>query len=186
MLGQVYGIYSDMEALDYLTVVSLEHGDTSNDCNYIWPFNITAVAVENRNSIMVAAYYRRLVKWNGISEFQVEWSKTMDLPKYLAYDKLTGIVIVRADGKSVAAIATKTGENESSILLSFEVLSEPLNLEGRGLLLTGNGITIVVDGKLGISEEFSAPWIVEGAIASYDGSSIFLLSSGRLARLALK
>lgn len=186
VLGQVYGIFSDMEALDYLTVVSLEHGDTSNDCNYIWPFNITAVAVENRNSIIVSAYYRRLVKWNGISEFQVEWSKTMELPKYLAYDKLTGIFVVGQDGKSAASIATNTGDNERSVVLPFEVLIEPLSLEGNGLLIIGDGIAVVLGGKLSISGEFRASWIAEGAVASFDGSSVFVLSSGKLARLTLK
>lgn len=182
MLGQVFGIFSDMEALDYLTVVSLEYGDTSNDCNYIWPFNITAVAIEHRNSIIVSAYYRRVVKWNGISEFEVEWSKTMDLPKYLAYDKLTGIVIIGQEGKSITAIATRNGESASSAVLPFEVLTEPLSLEGNGLLIIGDGIAAVLDGKLVISGEYRASWIVDGAIASFDGSSIFVLSSGKLAR----
>lgn len=186
VLGQAFGIYSDEEPFDYLTVASLIYGTTSYDCNYLWPFNINYVVVEERTSIIVSAYYKRLVKWGGYSEFQIEWSKRMEDPEYLAYDDGAGIVFIEKDRTSAVKVSTADGGNELSAKLPFEVIAQPMSLEGGGLLLIGEGRLAVLGAGLEVTGQFDAPWLTAGAAAAFDGASAYVVSSGTIAKFRMK
>lgn len=182
VLGQVYGIYSDMEPLDYLSIASIKYGDTNYDCNHIWPFNITAIAVVSPNRIAAAADYKRLVMWDGVSGNSVLWSVTIEMPSFLGYDPKCGLVLVEKGGVSLVGRATKDGKVTASAAAPFKVLSQPVGTGGNGLFIMGEGTAAVIDGKLAVTSEYKAPWIGKDSKALFDGWYVFVSSSGKLAR----
>ena len=186
VFGQVFGIFSDMEPLDYLTIASIKHGDTNYDCNYIWPFDISAVEVISRNRIAVACEYRRLVMWDGISGTSVLWSQTMDSPSYLAYDTACGLVTVEKDGITMSVYSLEDGKKTSGGKSKFKIAAEPLSLGGNGLLMIGEGSAAILKGELSQAAEYKATWLGKGAMSLYTPGFVYVLSSGKLVKLAIK
>lgn len=186
VFGQVFGIFSDMEPLDYLTIASLRHGDTNYDCNYIWPFDISAVEVVSRNRIAVACDYKRLVMWDGISGTSVLWSQTMDTPSYLAYDAACGLVAVEKDGIAMSVHSLEDGKKISGGKSKFKIAAEPLSLGGDGLLMIGEGNAAILREGLAQAAEYRAAWLDKGAMSLYTPGFAYVLSSGKLAKLAIK
>ncbi|HNV34145.1 MAG TPA: hypothetical protein PKK63_01260 [Bacillota bacterium] len=185
VLGQVYGIYSDMEPLDYLSIASVKYGDTNYDCNHIWPFNITAIAVVSPNRIAAAADYKRLVMWDGMSGNSVLWSVTTEMPAFLGYDSKCGLVLVEKGGSGLVGRAARDGKVTASAAAPFRILSQPVGTGGNGLFVTGDGIAAVLDGKLAVSSEYRASWISKDATAVFGGWYVFVSSSGKLARFTV-
>lgn len=185
VLGQVYGIYSDMEPLDYLSIASVKYGDTNYDCNHIWPFNITAIAVVSSNRIAAAADYKRLVMWDGVSGNSVLWSVTIEMPQYLAYDAECGLVLIEKGGSNIVSRAAKDGKVSASAPAPFKVLSQPVGTSGNGLFMTGDGIAAIIDKGLAVTAEYKASWIGKDALAISGGWYVFVSSSGRLARFTV-
>lgn len=186
MFGQVFGIFSDMEPLDYLTIASFKYGDTNYDCNYIWPFDISAVEVISRSRIAVACEYKRLVMWDGISGTSVLWSQTMDTPSYLAYDAACGLVVVEKDGITMSIHSLEEGKKISGGKSKFKIAAEPLSLGGNGLLIIGDGSAAILKEGLAQAAEYKAAWLGKGAMSLYTPGFVYVLSSGKLAKLAIK
>lgn len=183
VLGKVFGITSDMQPLDYLTVASLKDGDTLYDCNYVWPFDIHAVLMISERRIAVAANHRRLVMWDGRSPNSALWSKTMDIPVYLAYDGEEGMLAVMPGGKEALLIDVESGNTIRSGQLPFRLLVEPVGLDGGGFLLIGDGNAEIMDGKFKALSSIRADWLGKGALLAKEGRSVFVVSGGTLGRV---
>jgi hypothetical protein len=182
--GQVFGIFSDMDALDYLTVASLKYGDTSYDCNYLWPFNIALVSVASSDAIFVAADYNRIVKWDGRSGIDVIWSKNIELPLYmLADDK--GVFGVKKDKSTFYRLSTKDGSLLEQGTFPARIAASPVKLGQGRILVMLEGMFVVLDDKLDIVASFKADWLGDGALTIYEDGFLFILSGGVLAKLAL-
>lgn len=183
MLGEVFGITSDMQPLDYLTVASLKDGDTLYDCNYVWPFDIHAALMISQRRIAVAADHKRLVMWDGRSPNSALWSKTMDIPVYLAYNEEEGVLAVMPGGKEALLIDAESGNTIRSGPLPFLTVAEPVGLDGGGFLLIGDGKAEIVDGKFKAIASIEADWLGKGALLVKQGRSVFVVSGATLGRI---
>lgn len=184
-LGQVFGIYSDMDALDYLTVVSVKHGDTSYDCNYLWPFNLYEALVVARDAIIVSADHKRICRWDGMSGTTVSWQRTSDVPAYIVEGHDGSVLAVAEDRKTAFPILLSDGTFKAAMSLPFEVAARPASMGADGLLAAGNGIIALLSWDMRVLSEVHDDRIGEGSVLIPDGDSVVITGRGIVAKVGL-
>lgn len=184
-LGQVFGIYSDMEALDYLTIVSLKYGDTSYDCNYLWPFNLYEAAVVARDAIIVSADYRRVCRWDGVSGTTVMWQKMMDIPAYIVTGAKDSILAIAEDRRTAYTMLLSDGSVKESMSLPFEAVSRPASLGSLGFAVAGKGAVALLSWEMEILSELHDVRIEEGCTLIPDHDSLIMSGRGFVAKIGL-
>lgn len=184
-LGQVFGIYSDMDALDYLTVVSLKYGDTSYDCNYLWPFNLHEAFVVARDAIIVSADYRRVCRWDGVSGNSVIWQAAMDIPAYVIGDAAGGVLAIAEDRMTAYPLGISDGVVKGGVRLPYEVVAKPASLGPYGFVIAGKGRLALLSWDLRVLSELEDGRIGEQSTLIPDYDSVIVFGKGFVAKIGL-
>ncbi len=184
-LGQVFGIYSDMEALDYLTVVSVKYGDTSYDCNYLWPFNLYEAVAVARDAIVVSADYRRVCRWNGVSGTTVDWQVSIDIPSYIVRRDEGSVLAVADDMRTAFPIMLSDGKVEAGSSLPFAIIARPASLGENGVAIAGQGVVALLSWDLLVLGEIRDDRIGQGSILIPDRDSVIVVGRGFVAKIEL-
>ena len=174
-----------MEALDYLTVVSLRYGDTSYDCNYLWPFNLHEAVVVARDAIIVSADYRRLCRWDGVSGTTVTWQTAMDIPAYIVGGAEGGVLAIAEDRRTAKHMLLSDGTIKEGLSLPFEVVAKPASFGADGLAVAGDGVIALLSWDLKVLSEIRDDRIAEGITLIPDHDSLIIAGRGFVAKIGL-
>ena len=181
----MYGIYGDMDALDYLTVVSVRYGDTSYDCNYLWPFNIYEALVVARDAIIVSADYRRVCRWDGVSGTTVIWQTMMDIPAYIIEGADGVVLAIAGDRKTAFPIMLSDGTLKEGLSLPFEAVARPESLGPEGVAVLGEGTLALLSWDLSVLAEIRDDRIGEGSTLITDDDVVIVVGRGFVAKIGL-
>lgn len=184
-LGQVFGIYSDMEALDYLTVVSVKYGDTSFDCNYLWPINLYEAVVVARDAIVVSADYRRVCRWDGVSGTTVSWQVSTAIPSYMVKKDKDSVLAVADDMRTAFPIMLSDGTVKAGTTLPFDMIAKPASLGDNGVAIAGQGTVALLSWDLKVISEVRDDRIGQGSILIPDDDAVIVVGSGFVAKIKL-
>lgn len=184
-LGQVFGIYSDMDALDYLTVVSVKYGDTSFDCNYLWPFNLYEAVVVARDAIVVSADYRRVCRWNGVSGTTVSWQVSTAIPSYIVKKDKDSVLAVADDMRTAFPVMLSDGTVKAGATLPFDIIARPASIGVKGMAIAGQGAVALLSWDLEVISEVRDDRIGQGSILIPDDDAVIVVGSGFVAKIKL-
>lgn len=172
------------ESLDYVNLIEMKDGNTAVQFKAIEPFRIRDVVVIDKDSVLIAADYAGIVRWNTKDKFVYDWRFAIAPPRHICIGPNSKALVIEKDGFRMVSLDTKTGLPQALATSQQEVIGKPV-MFGFDYIVPVSGGIVVLDAELNVKSRLLIPDMSGSAALVISKGSIIVASDKIVIKIAM-